>query len=233
MQVKIAQAKQLTEDSFVPLYADSLHDLASPVSQIATMFELFLKRQRKRPGSDDDEVLNLIQDSTARLQKLVSALQNYDRVAGASFEPRSCDSNALLTVAIASLHPLIPESGAQVMYGDMPRIHCDFNQMSYVFTSLLDNAIKFRGEDRPEVRISAASQGGDWLFSVRDNGIGIDPRHRESVFHMFKRIHGDRYPGAGAGLAITHRIVQRHGGRIWVESEPGHGSAFFLTLPFR
>jgi light-regulated signal transduction histidine kinase (bacteriophytochrome) len=226
-----AAAKQLQQDSFVPLHADSLHDLASPVGQIATMFELFLTRQRKRASSDDDEVMNLIQDSTARLQKLVAALQNYDRVAGAFFEPRSCDGNALLSVAIASLHPLIHDSGAHLMYADLPRIHCDFNQLSYVFTGLLDNAIKFRGEDRPEVRISAAPQNGDWLFSVRDNGIGIDPRHRESVFHMFKRINGDRYPGAGAGLAIAHRIIQRHGGRIWVESEPGQGSTFFLTLP--
>jgi len=225
------QTQKLGQDYFVPLHADSLHDLASPVNQIATMFELFLRRRRNLEQSEDDVVLNLIQSSTVRLRNLIAALQDYDRVAGAISEPRSCESNALLAVALTSLDPIIRKTGARVRQDDLPRIHCDPNQMIYVFTSLIDNAIKFRGEAGAEVQIAATGEASEWLFSVRDNGIGIDPRHRESVFHMFKRLHGERYPGSGAGLAITHRIVGRHGGRIWVESEPGQGSTFFFTLP--
>ena len=227
-----AQAGELLEDCFIPLHSDSLHDLAGPVNQIATMFELFRKRQQKQQAGEDDIVLNLIQHSTVRLTELITALQNYIRIAGSPCELRSCDGNAVLDIAITSLDPLMHESGAQVIHDELPRtVQCDLNQMVYVFTSLIDNAIKFRGESGPEIRIAAASQGGDWLFSIRDNGIGIDPRHSESVFHMFKRTNGDRYAGSGAGLAITRRIIQRHGGRIWVESQPGSGSTFFFTMP--
>jgi light-regulated signal transduction histidine kinase (bacteriophytochrome) len=225
------QAQKVSLEGFVPLHADSLHDLASPVNQIGTMFELFLKRRRRHAEADeDDTVLNLIHDCTQRLRTMVSALQDYDRVSGAIAEPRPCDSEALLAVALTSLDPHIRRTGAKVSQGELPRIHCDPNQMIYVFSSLIDNAIKFAGDAPPDVRISAASQNADWLFSVSDSGIGIDARHRESVFHMFKRINGDRYAGAGAGLAIARRIIERHGGRIWVESEPGRGSTFFFTL---
>jgi light-regulated signal transduction histidine kinase (bacteriophytochrome) len=225
------QAQPQTQECFIPLHADSLHDLASPVNQIATMFELFLKRRKAKPPTEEDTVLNLIRESTSRLRNLIGALQDYDRLAGAISEPRSCESKALLAVALTSLDPVIRQSGAQVRQEELPRIHCDPNQMIFVFTSLIDNAIKFRGEDGPDVGVSAVGQGAEWLFSVRDNGIGIEARHRESVFHMFKRLNGERYPGWGAGLAITHQIVGRHGGRIWVESEPGNGSTFFFTLP--
>jgi light-regulated signal transduction histidine kinase (bacteriophytochrome) len=219
------------QECFVPLHADSLHDLTSPVHQIGTMFDLYLQRRQKQPACEDEVVLNLIRDSTVRLRSLIDALRDYHRVAGTSSPARCCDSNALLTVALTSLEGKIRESGAEVVRGDLPQIHCDPNQMIYVFTSLIQNALKFRGDASPQIRISAVSQGTDWRFSVCDNGIGIDPRHRESVFHMFKRLHSDRYPGAGAGLAIAHRIVQLHGGRIWVESEPGQGSTFLFTLP--
>lgn len=225
-----AQASPMPEECFVPLYGDSLHDLASPVNQISTMFELFLKRQRKQ-GSDEDPILNLIRGSVVRLQKYVAALQNFDRIAGAPAKPRLCEINGILDMSLNSLDTVIHESNAQVVREELPRIECDPSQLAYVFSSLIDNSIKFRGEASPEIRIAAVTQGDEWLFSVRDNGIGIEPRHRDSVFHMFKRLHGDQYPGAGAGLAITHRIVERHGGRIWVESEPGKGSVFFFTLP--
>src|SRR5579872_5732149 len=227
-----ASATPAPRENFVPLHADSLHDLASPVNQLTTMFDLFLKRQPSRPEGGEDTLLSLIRDAAGRLQRLVSAMQDYDRLTGLPLKIRPCEGNALLDIALALLEPAIRETGAELTSEALPPIECDPSQLGYALTALLDNAIKFHGEGRPHVHLSAARQGEDWLFSVRDNGIGIDPRHHQSVFHMFKRIHGDRYPGSGAGLAITHRVVERHGGRIWVESEPGHGSNFLFTLPF-
>jgi signal transduction histidine kinase len=152
-------------------------------------------------------------------------------------EYRGCEGNALLAGALASLDPMAREADALVTHDHLPQLHCDPNQLIYALTSLVENSIKFRGSSRPEIRISATPSasvtpdGDGWRFSVRDNGIGIDPRHSESVFHMFKRINGDRYAGAGAGLAITRRIIERHGGRIWLESALGSGATFFFTLP--
>jgi signal transduction histidine kinase len=233
---------ELTQECFVPLHSDSLHDLAGPVNQIGTLLELYRKRRRKRPDAkaeeDDDEVvLDLIQTAAARLQRLMTAMQTYPRVVGSPGEYRRCEGNALLAGALASVEPLAREADALVTHDDLPELHCDPNQMIYALTSLVENSIKFRGPRRLEIRISAAPDvsvtpnGEGWLFSIVDNGIGIDPRHSEAVFHMFKRINGDRYAGAGAGLAITRRIIEGHGGRIWLESELGSGATFFFTLP--
>jgi light-regulated signal transduction histidine kinase (bacteriophytochrome) len=235
-------APEVAQECFVPLHSDSLHDLAGPVNQICTMLELFRKRRRKRPDAgaeDDDEVvLELIQTSATRLQSLMTALRTYPRVVNSPCEYGGCEGNALLASALASVEPMARKADALVWHDDLPQLHCDPNQIIYALTSLVENSIKFRGQSRPEIRISArpnvpvTPDGGDgWLFSVRDNGIGIDPRHSESVFHMFKRINGDRYGGAGAGLAITRRIIERHGGRIWFESALGSGATFFFTLP--
>jgi len=234
-------AQEFAQECFVPLHSDSLHDLAGPVNQVCTMLELFRKRRPKRPDADaedDDEVvLGLIHTAATRLQSLMAALQTYPRVVGSPGERRPCEGNALLASALLSVEPMAREADALVTHDDLPQLHCNPNQMIYALTSLVENSIKFRGQSRPEIRISATPDVSvtpnrdGWLFSVRDNGIGIDPRHSESVFHMFKRINGDRYAGAGAGLAITRRIIERHGGRIWLESELGSGATFWFTLP--
>jgi len=225
-----APQKQM-DDDFVPLYRDSLHDLASPVNQICTLFDLYRRRQRQQAHGEEDVVLNLIHVSAARLQTLIAALNDYARMTGGPCERRSCEGAVLVAGALGSLDAAIRESGAQVTHEPLPSLFCDPSQVMYAFTSLIDNAIKFRGKAPPEVRISAAERGRDWLIAVRDNGMGIEPRRRESVFHMFSRIHGDQYPGAGGGLAIARRIVEAHGGAIWVESEPGQGSTFYFTIP--
>jgi chemotaxis family two-component system sensor kinase Cph1 len=231
-------SEEFAQECIVPLHSDSLHDLAGPVNQVCTMLEMFRKRRRKRPDAsdadadaEDEVVLELIQHSATRLQTLMTALQTYPRVVGSPGEYRECEGNALLAGALALVESMAREADALVTHDDLPQLHCDPNQMIYALTSLVENSIKFRGPGRPEIRISATPNREGWLFSVRDNGIGIDPRHSESVFHMFKRINGDRYPGAGAGLAITRRIIERHGGTIWLESELGSGATFFFTLP--
>ena len=227
-----ARFQERTEDCFVPLHSDSLHDLASPVNQVCAMLDLLRKRHPEKPEGDDEIVWSLIHDAAARLRSLMGALQTYARVVGSSCSFSLCDGNALLASALSSIGPPIRETGALVTHDSLPRVTCDAHQMVYAMASLIENAIKFRGAGRPEIRISARPNEEDyWLFSVRDNGIGIDPKHSESIFHMFKRINGDRYAGAGAGLAIARRIMEQHGGRIWLESELGRGATFFFTLP--
>jgi signal transduction histidine kinase len=219
-------------EAFVPLYADSLHDLSGPANQISTMLELYRSRRaRNSPDEQEQTILNLLQDSAARLTRLIEALQSYARLAGLPREFRTCDCDSLLSFALGSLEPKIREAGATVTRDPLPEIRCDPNLLVYAFITLLDNALKFRGGNPPEIRITVAHQRSDWQLSITDNGIGIDPRQHEAVFHMFKRLNGDRYAGSGAGLAIVRRIVEDHGGRIWVESEPGVGSTFHFTLP--
>lgn len=226
-----ARPEEFEQDCIVPLHTDSLHDLAGPINQISTMFDLLLKRYRKQPGGEEEVILKLIQASTARLQKLMTGLRNYTHVMGSTWEFRACEGNAIMANALTTLDPVIRDSAAEVTHDNLPRIDCDPNHLACAFINLIDNAIKFRAEARPQIRISCARQNADLLISVRDNGIGIDPRHWEAIFHMFKRINGDRYDGCGAGLAITRRIIEQHGGRIWLESQPGHGSTFFFTVP--
>jgi light-regulated signal transduction histidine kinase (bacteriophytochrome) len=226
-----AQAQPISSDCHVPLHADSLHDLSSPVNQVSTMLELYIKRRQKEKPGDEDMVLNLMRESASRLQSLLKALQEYSGVANSPWEVRRCDSEALLAMALTFLELPVRESEAQVTHDELPEIDCDPSRIAQVLTRLIDNAVKFRGEGTPLVHISAKSAGGEWIFSVRDNGIGIQPRHHDAIFHMFRRLNGDRYCGAGAGLAIAHGIVARHGGRIWVDSGLGAGSTFYFTIP--
>jgi light-regulated signal transduction histidine kinase (bacteriophytochrome) len=228
----MAPTEAQPDEIFVPLHADSLHDLSGPANQISTMLELYLARHaRHSPDEPAQAILNLLQDSVGRLNRLVGALQSYARLAALPREFRTCDCDSLLSFALGSLDPTIREVGAVVTRDPLPEIRCDPNLLVYAFISLLENALKFRGGAPPKIRISAVHDRSDWLLSISDNGIGIDPRHHHSVFHMFKRLNGERYSGSGAGLAIARRIVEDHGGRIWVESEPGNGSTFYFTLP--
>ena len=126
----------------------------------------------------------------------------------------------------------IAESGASVTHDSLPTLQADSAQMESVFQNLIGNALKFHGDQLPAIHIGAKRQPGEWLFSVRDNGIGIDPKYFERIFLIFQRLHThDKYPGTGIGLAICQRIIQRLGGRLWVESQPGQGSIFYFTLP--
>jgi light-regulated signal transduction histidine kinase (bacteriophytochrome) len=144
-------------------------------------------------------------------------------------EPTGCE--AVLAWTKMNLHLSIQESGAIVTNDPLPTVRADQAQLVQVFQNLLANAIQYRGDEPPRIHISAQDCGAEWLLGVKDNGIGIDPRYAQYVFGVFKRLHGKERPGTGIGLAICQRIVERHGGRIWVESEPGQGATFFFTLP--
>jgi chemotaxis family two-component system sensor kinase Cph1 len=135
--------------------------------------------------------------------------------------------------AIGNLQTAIEESNAVVTYDELPTITANTSQMISLFQNLIDNAIKFRSEEAPRIHISAERKGKEWIFSIRDNGIGMDPNDLGRIFEMFQRLHGStEYPGTGMGLAICKKIIERHGGRIWVESESGKGSTFYFTMPY-
>ena len=215
----------------VPLDSGSLHDLLSPVNQMCTMADMVVQKYRGTLDSEAEVLFGFLQGSASRLQNLLSGLQNYTQTVGSRNPSRRCDANLLLAAALELVRPAIDRSGAQVTHDALPGLYCDPTQISQTFANLIDNSIKFRGESRPEIHVSAQADGDAWIYSFRDNGMGIDPRHSERIFGVFKRIHNDGYPGAGVGLAIAKKIVEGHGGRIWVESALGRGATFRLALP--
>jgi light-regulated signal transduction histidine kinase (bacteriophytochrome) len=144
------------------------------------------------------------------------------------------DAGAILDKALLSLGAAIKQSGALVTRADLPSVRVHEFQLEQIFQNLIGNAIRYRASAPPRIHVAAVQQGSAWLFSVQDNGIGIDPQYKEQIFGIFKRLHNtSEYPGTGMGLAICERIVQRTGGRIWVESEAGRGSTFYFTIPRR
>ena len=173
-------------------------------------------------------------DGAKRMQNLINDLLAYSRVGTHGNELKPVSAEYLLSEALTNLQLTVEESGAIVTHDPLPIIRGDPLQLAMVFQNLLGNAVKFRGSEPPSVHVSARQENDEWIFSVRDNGIGIDPKFAERIFVIFQRLH-DRtgYPGTGIGLSICKRIVQRHGGRIWVESEPGKGANFHFTLPGR
>jgi light-regulated signal transduction histidine kinase (bacteriophytochrome) len=218
-------------DCCVPLDSRSLHDLIGPVNQMCSLADLILAKYRGSLGGDAEALFGHVRSAADRLQNLLNGLRTYTRVIGSRSPYRHCESEGLLAAALAQTGAAIDESNAVITHGRLPTLHCDPNQMTYAFASLIENAIKFRGQSRPEICISARSEDDHWIFSFRDNGIGIEPLHQDGIFGVFRRVHNDGYPGAGMGLPITRRIVEGHGGRIWVDSQPGQGSTFFLLLP--
>jgi light-regulated signal transduction histidine kinase (bacteriophytochrome) len=165
---------------------------------------------------------------------MIDDLLTYSRVESKAQAFAPADMDEVLATVLKDLSVAIDESGASVTSDPLPTIMADKLQMVLLFENLIGNAIKYRSEATPQVHVSARGEGQEWVFSVSDNGIGIDPRQRDRIFLMFQRLHTrDEYPGTGMGLAISRRIVERHGGRIWLESEPGKGTTFFFTIPTR
>jgi len=215
----------------VLLTPDSMHDLTSPVNQICSLVDLIVKKHES--GMDDDfkTVCSHLQSSAQRLLNLMSGLKSYLRLVASAGPFRSADGNLLLTVALSTLKEQIARNEAVITHDRLPELCCDPLQMTYVFTGLIENAIKFRSENKPEIHVGVSANRRGWVLSIRDNGIGVDPRQAERIFATFKRIHNDAYPGAGVGLAIAKHVIERHGGRIWVESEFAQGATFFVELP--
>ena len=209
------------------------HHLQEPLRLVASYTQLLEQRYRGQLGADADEYIGYAVEGAIRMRRLINDLLTYSRVGTRGRLPVPTDSARVLEQALSGLRGILGESDAIITYDALPMIMADEMQLLQLFQNLVSNAIKFRREGiRTEVRISARRDGPMWVFSVYDNGIGMDPAYFERIFELFQRLHPrDEYPGTGLGLAICRKIVERHGGRIWVESEPERGSTFYFTFP--
>jgi signal transduction histidine kinase len=208
------------------------HDLQEPLRMVASFTQLLAKRYSDKLDDDAREFINYAVDGAKRMQTLISDLLSYSRVGtqGKAFELVHCD--AVLDRVLKSLQLAIEDTGAVITREPLPAVAGDSIQLTQLFQNLLTNAIKFHGKKPPLVQISTENNGSMWKIAVRDNGIGISPEHADRIFVIFQRLHTKtEYPGTGIGLAICKKIVERHGGRIWVEASPGGGSTFFFTIP--
>lgn len=208
------------------------HDLQEPLRMVAAYTQLLQRRYKDKLGEEANEFIRYAVDGAVRMQKLIQDLLAYSRVgtSGKAFE--KMESEAAFDAAVDNLKITLAENRATVTHDALPRVTGDPGQWTHLFQNLLGNAIKFRSEEPPRVHVSAELKGGEWVFAVRDNGIGIEKHYFGRLFVIFQRLHTQQeYAGTGIGLAVCKKIVERHGGRIWVESEPGKGSTFFFTTP--
>jgi PAS domain S-box-containing protein len=208
------------------------HDLQEPLRMVASYTQLLARRYHGKLDADADEFITYAMDGATRMQTLINDLLAYSRVGtrGKPFEPT--DVAAVLQAVLANLAIAIRESGAVVTHAALPEVKADPSQFVQLLQNLIGNAVKFRSESPPQIHLGVERLPGEWRFSVRDNGVGIEPQYFQRIFAVFQRLHTQReYPGTGIGLAICKKIVERHGGRIWVDSQPGQGSTFYFTLP--
>lgn len=210
------------------------HDLQAPLRTVGSFVELLARRYQGKLGDDADQFISRAVAGAQRGQQLIQVLQEYLRVGSKGEQLTAVDCEALLERTLGDLQSAIAESGAEVTHDPLPTVTADSVQLGLVWQNLIGNALKFRSQDPPRIHLSVKLEGTQWVFSVRDNGIGIDPQYREKIFQVFQRLHSRaEYSGTGIGLAICKKIVERQGGRIWVESEAGKGATFFFTIPLR
>jgi light-regulated signal transduction histidine kinase (bacteriophytochrome) len=207
------------------------HDLQEPLRTIISHADLLMRKT----GGESEEVREIcaeLRDSSVRMKTLITDLLTYSRVSHSPDQVfRPVDLTAVLKWTVMNLSAAIKESNAQVQFENLPRVMGDDTLLVQVFQNLIGNSIKFRAQDPPVIRITAEPQGSMWVISVQDNGLGIDAQHAERIFKLFKRLHGREFPGNGIGLGICKKIIERHGGQIWVESQPNRGANFRFTCP--
>jgi light-regulated signal transduction histidine kinase (bacteriophytochrome) len=227
----LAEQKRHQEELRQFAYAVS-HDLREPVRMIVSYAQLLERRYPPQLDSDGADFMRYILEATQRMERLLSDLTTY------SHQFRSADQPLELIQAEGALHgaalmmdAAVEASGAEITNDPLPSVLFDFSQLTQLFRQLIANSITFRGAQAPKIHVSATDSGDTIQFTIRDNGIGIDPRYHQQIFGVFKRLHGREFPGTGIGLAIAKRIVEQRGGSIWVESEPGLGAAFHFTVP--
>jgi light-regulated signal transduction histidine kinase (bacteriophytochrome) len=208
------------------------HDLSEPLRMVSSYVQLLERRYGDKLDTDAHEFIEFAVDGVNRMQRLIDDLLAYSRVGTSQYRFEQVDTAALVEDTLAGMRATVAESGAVVTQEGLPTVTGDPGQLRQLFQNLIGNGIKFVEEGQPLIHVQAEQQGRDWRFSVADNGIGIDPRHAERIFAVFKRLHGrETYPGSGIGLSICKRIVERHHGRIWVEQNEGGGSRFCFTIP--
>jgi PAS domain S-box-containing protein len=229
---KEEELRRANEDLQQFAYSAS-HDLQEPIRNVAVYSEIVAKRYSDILDSDGRQFLGFLTEGGRRLATLVNDLLAYTRAGVVEGTlTTGVDSTTVLEEALSSLAEAIRNSGAKVTYDPLPEVYMSQTHLQQLFLNLIGNALKYRTDDQPEIHIAAMHQGSAWRFSVRDNGIGIDGQYKEKIFGVFKRLHRDqKYSGTGIGLAICLRVVERYGGRIWVESSVGKGATFYFTVP--
>ncbi len=228
------------------------HDLQEPLRMVTSYVQLLSIRYKGRLDHEADEFISFIEDGAQKMRMLVKDLLTYSRIETYGKSLKKTDLGAVLKNTLMNLQKAVEDSRAEITNDPLPEVMADEGQLTQLFQNLIANAIKFHGEKAPKVHVSARQEQDNWVFSVKDNGIGIEEKHKERIFQIFQRLHSrSEYEGTGIGLAVCRRIVERHGGRIWVESEPGegpvpsdagqspepsgtgHGTTFYFTMPVR
>jgi hypothetical protein len=226
-----AALKQAIADLQQFAYSAS-HDLQEPLRIVVAYSELLKKKFAGQLGPTGDEYLKYTVQAALRMQNLLRDLRTYMQVSAEDEPAEEIDAGDVLQSALVNLQVAINESAASIQANPLPRVRIQEFQLQQVFQNLIVNAIRYRNNCPPRITVEAVLEGNKWLFSVQDNGIGIEPQFTQQIFGVFKRLHsGPEYPGTGMGLAICQRIIEHVGGRIWVESEPGRGSTFYFTIP--
>jgi light-regulated signal transduction histidine kinase (bacteriophytochrome) len=206
------------------------HDLQEPLRTITTTLQLLARQFERKLDPEQDTLFDLAIDGARRMSELIKDLLAYSVATSRERVREMVDGKATLEDALTNLRQSIKESGAAVTHDPLPQIFFDRAQLGQLFQNLIGNAIKYRGDRPPAVHVSARREDRHWLFSITDNGMGIEDEYRQTIFEPFRRLHGRGLPGTGLGLAICARIVEGFGGRIWVESEPDRGSVFYFTV---
>jgi signal transduction histidine kinase len=231
----IAQAEKLSESNadLEQFAYFASHDLQEPLRMIAIYTELLEENRSSQFDEESSRCVRVVRESVRRLEVLVEDLLMYSRaIHGEAVEGQSeSDSNEALLIATTNLRLQIEKAGAEIITSAMPRLIASPGHLIQIFQNLIGNSLKYRGADPPQITVACTKNQNEWIFSVKDNGIGISSDYHEKIFIPFKRLHGQQYPGSGVGLAICRRIVERLGGKIWVESELGRGATFFFSIP--
>jgi PAS domain S-box-containing protein len=208
------------------------HDMQEPLRMIASYVQLLARRYKGRLDDDADEFIAYAVDGAKRMQQMINDLLAYSRVGRRAEHFKTVECEDCLDWALMNLASLIAESSTVITRDPLPVVTACSGQLGQLFQNLVGNAIRFRAGSPPRIHVSTERKGDEWLFSVRDNGIGFDMKYADRIFMIFQRLHGrQNYSGTGIGLAICRKIVERHGGRIWVESSPGKGTTFYFTIP--
>lgn len=200
---------------------------------VTSYVQLLARRYKGRLDKDADDFIAYAVDGATRMKHMIDDLLNYSRVGtrGKEFQPTS--SGDVLRQAVANIQLAIQESDALITHDPLPTVMADEWQLVQLFQNLVNNAIRYRNQDSPRVHVSVEQKANEWVFSVSDNGVGIESQYFDRIFQVFQRLRNKNDSGSGVGLAVCRKIVERHGGRIWVESEIGKGSTFYFTIPLR
>lgn len=207
------------------------HELQEPLRMVKSYSQMLASRYSGKLDPDADEFISYTVQGVSRMEWFIRDMLSYSQAAEGKLELKANSCQMVLDWSLLELEAAMKESGATITYDKLPVVLCDPMRLSTVFKNLIANAIKYRSERPPAIHVSAIEQGGMWRVSVSDNGMGIDPKYAESIFGLFKRLHGRERSGSGVGLAICKEIVEHHGGEIWVESSVGEGSTFHFTVP--